>query len=67
MTDMWTCTAAIAEDLSGDCQVNLADFKVLADQWVGISSGDGYGLDDLVELAMAWLNCNRAPSTLCGL
>ncbi len=34
-TTAWSCTAPIDEDLSGDCQVNLVDFSMLAAQWTG--------------------------------
>jgi len=32
-TAAWTCTAPIPVDLTGDCQVNMDDFSLLAAQW----------------------------------
>ena len=43
-----TCPTA---DLSGDCQVNLADLAVLVDEWLVV-----YDMDDLLILAQQWLD-----------
>jgi len=41
----------ITQDLNNDCEVNLPDFAVLADGWMGT-----YDFDDLVDMALHWLD-----------
>ena len=48
MYNIVTCPTA---DLSGDCQVNLADLAVLVDEWLVV-----YDMDDLLILAQQWLD-----------
>lgn len=48
---MYAVEMCPAGDISGDCQVNLADFAKLADEWLTV-----YDMDDLVILAQQWLD-----------
>lgn len=57
----YTCTGTIAADLYNDCQVNFADFTVLASQWTGNSSS----FAAMSQLAIDWLKCNRNPASTC--
>jgi pectate lyase len=61
-TDPWSCTTPIEGDLNNDCQVNFTDLAVLASEWIDSS---GFDLDDLAQLAMDWLECNRDPASEC--
>jgi hypothetical protein len=57
----------IASDFDDNCQVNIDDFAILADAWIDDSGGVGYDLEELLQLAINWLTCNRDPSSQCGL
>jgi alpha-L-fucosidase 2 len=60
----YTCTTPIASDLDHDCQVNLADFAVLAGGWTG-SGGGGTDFSELTQFATGWLTCSRNPASTC--
>jgi alpha-L-fucosidase 2 len=59
----YSCTTPIPSDLNDDCQVNFIDFVILASEW--IDGGSGFDLDDLAQLTIDWLQCNRNPGTAC--
>ena len=65
-TDPWECTGPIDEDLSGDCQVNLIDFTMLASEWMGSTSVvtelviNGNFTTDL----SGWMITPNAPTTI---
>ncbi|MBN1787149.1 MAG: hypothetical protein JW806_01995 [Sedimentisphaerales bacterium] len=55
------CTNPIISDLDENCQVDLFDYTILADEWE-----DGIlDLNDIAEFALDWLTCNREPSGQC--
>lgn len=47
-------------DLDGDCIVDLADFALIADDWL-----IGKDLSDLTAFVSAWLECGWYPQGLC--
>ncbi len=47
---VYAVAACPTADFSGDCQVNLADVAVLADEWLVV-----YDMSDLLILAQQWL------------
>ncbi len=55
------CMNQIASDFDGNCQVDLFDYALLADEWaVGILE-----LTDIADFALDWLSCNREPASEC--
>ncbi len=62
---VYSCSTPIASDLDGNCQVNISDFAVLAEAWMGEGDNTGYDLGDLENLAEDWLTCNRLPTSEC--
>lgn len=59
----YSCTSPILSDFNTDCQVNFSDFVILASEWV--SGVEEFDLDDLAQLAIDWIECNRSPDTAC--
>ncbi|MCX5632678.1 MAG: hypothetical protein NTW93_03250 [Phycisphaerae bacterium] len=54
----WSCTAPIASDIDGDCQVNFFDYAILSNVW----AGDWL---EILQFAEDWLTCNRNPAEEC--
>jgi pectin methylesterase-like acyl-CoA thioesterase len=60
-TTSYICTSPIASDLDGNCQVDLFDYVLLADEWA-----DGIlDLTDMADFVIDWLNCSREPAGEC--
>jgi hypothetical protein len=55
------CTSRIAADLNGNCQVEFADYAILASLWIG-DVPNQLGLEQMAE---SWLMCNRDPADGC--
>ncbi len=55
--------ADIYPDSQPDCHVDLLDFSLLAQQWLGCTGDDCGGLADL---ALGWLACTDPSNGACG-
>jgi hypothetical protein len=56
----YNCTEGIDGDLNGDCKVSIEDFEIFASRWQ-----QNANLQDLIQFASQWLECNRDPATEC--
>lgn len=55
------CINQITSDLDDNCQVDLFDYAILADEWaIGILD-----LTDIADFVSEWLVCNREPAEEC--
>ena len=64
-TDPWTCTSPIDEDLSGDCQVNLVDFSMIAAQWMSTSPPQELVVNgDFAADLSGWTITPNPPTTI---
>lgn len=48
---LFRCPDNVPGDFSGDCDVNIYDLKILAENWL-----NGYGMQDFGTLAEDWMN-----------
>ena len=62
---------ALEGDLNGDCYVDSADVRMMADAWLSDDpdadlSGDGHvDMRDFAEFSSTWLLCNNPTDTAC--
>lgn|GEM_PF-3588527 len=57
----YDCSASLASDYDGNCQVDFMDFAATACTW----AGDTAAWLAIQQLAGEWLICNRDPSSEC--
>jgi hypothetical protein len=55
------CTTPFLADLDENCQVDLFDYAILADEW----GGGSMELTDIADFVLDWLSCNRDPQSEC--
>ncbi|MFI4911837.1 MAG: LamG-like jellyroll fold domain-containing protein [Sedimentisphaeraceae bacterium JB056] len=55
------CSDRPGQDLSGDCQITIDDFGILAESWLAVPS-----LSDLSSLTDQWLDCGLLDPSDCN-
>jgi len=67
----YDCAGSITSDLDTNCQVDLADYAVVANAWAGglpeVDLNSDTLLDwlDVLKFADQWLTCSRDPASEC--